>query len=100
MRCFKCESDNIQIASDKVRRCLDCGAHNGIFGEPMTLERAKEMRMPFGKYKGFTLAQVAQIDLGYVIWFRNEIDNRDVVDAINMVTREWVTKKKGQDNGN
>lgn len=102
-KCFKCGSENILIMKRGGKApitCEDCGAHNGFWGEPMSLDAALRFRMPIGKFKGISLLEIARLDTPYLNWARNNMENKNVVDAINLVIQHWVTKTKGQDNGN
>ena len=97
--CFKCTSENICIylkGNRNVIECQDCGADNGTWGEPMTLERALKFTMPIGQYKGVGLLEIARLDMGYLTWARSNMENKNVVDAIKLVTQHWVTKTKGE----
>jgi len=37
----------------------------------MTYDEAKDMAMPFGKYKGKTLAEIAEADVMYLDWLND-----------------------------
>jgi hypothetical protein len=44
----------------------------------MTAERASSFRLPFGRHKGLTIAEVAEIDPGWIRWFAAEGSARTV----------------------
>lgn len=43
--------------------------------KPWSLERARAFRAPFGKYRGRTVAELAEIDRGYLEWAAAKMQN-------------------------
>ena len=51
--------------------CPDCGAYVKFL--PKSID---EFKMPIGKYKGKTFAEIEQTDKQYVVWVSNNIQGR------------------------
>jgi uncharacterized protein (DUF3820 family) len=49
---------------------------------PMTYGRAAQFVMPFGKYRGSTLAEIDRADHPYLVWAAHEISSPSVKRAI------------------
>ena len=49
--------------------------------KPMTRERALRFAMPFGKYSGKTLRQIAEIDPTYLEWASENLDSGSATDS-------------------
>jgi uncharacterized protein (DUF3820 family) len=62
----------------------------------MTLALALKFKMPIGQYKGIDLAQIARLDMPYLTWARSNIENKNVVEAIEIVSKHWATNTKGK----
>lgn len=63
--------------------------------EKQLLDWAWHTKMPFGKYRGRTLAQLAVDDLGYLKWMRDALD--EDVHADKSLLRQIVTVLKAME---
>ena len=71
-RCPYCQSDDLAVRMDAPKPhwgrlwCLSCDRFVGY--APTPLELAAEWKMPYGHYRGQTLAEIAARDLAYLQW--------------------------------
>jgi uncharacterized protein (DUF3820 family) len=54
--------------------CARCARHISWVPVPMIEERARRFTMPFGRYQGKTLDELAKRDPGYVRWVARNVD--------------------------
>ena len=50
--------------------------------QPMTVSRAREFVMPFGKFKGMSLDEIATENRAYLEWAVDSLDKPNIVRAI------------------
>jgi hypothetical protein len=60
--------------------CPDCGRFGGWIAWPRTPEWAARFVMPFGKYRGSTVAEVGRVDRGYLRWAAENL-NKGIAEA-------------------
>lgn len=85
MSCKKCGAEAMCISptifkngTEHLERiCFECGAHNGYAPQPMTIERAEQQIVFFGKHKDLTLGRIMTIDSDYVHWMADKFDKND-----------------------
>jgi uncharacterized protein (DUF3820 family) len=76
MNCKKCES--IEMIINEVvfsngtkhleRVCKKCGTKNGYQAQEITMDKAVNFKMPFGKYKGELVSDICKTDRDYSKW--------------------------------
>jgi hypothetical protein len=56
--------------------CLDCGRRGSFKPSPWSLDRARAFMMPFGKFKGRTIGELAKNNQGrsYLKWAAENLD--------------------------
>ena len=70
--CRYCGSDDLAVTMDAPPphwaqlRCMSCDRFVGF--APAPLELAADWQMPYGHYRGMTLAAIAATDLAYLQW--------------------------------
>lgn len=55
---------------------------------PMSYEVAKDFKVPFGKYKDKTVAEVVKLDSRYIDFLATKIDRLDVKEAVRVVANQ------------
>ena len=58
--------------------CSACGRWVSWARPPMTEERAAAFRMPWGKYRNSTLAELAEVDVAYLRWLATECESNGI----------------------
>lgn len=86
--CQYCKSPDLALTMDAPEphygrlTCKSCG--RGVGWAPTPLEFVPEWTMPIGKYRGNTLAQIAETDRGrsYLEWAAANLDQRRIREVI------------------
>jgi Putative quorum-sensing-regulated virulence factor len=58
--------------------CTSCGWFCGWARKPITIERAASWKMPFGQYRGCTLAEINACDRNYLWWLVENVDRASI----------------------
>ena len=82
MKCKKCQGENFEHklvtfsnGTEHVEiRCFDCNTHNGYQAQNRPIR--PNAKMPFGKYKGKTIAEIAAADPYYALWCSKNLDKK------------------------
>ncbi|MDG3008532.1 putative quorum-sensing-regulated virulence factor [Paludisphaera mucosa] len=78
-RCPKCGA-SLRVELDTPRDDRPKGGQTPP--RPMTDGRAADFQMPFGKHKGRTLAQIADVDRDYLTWLADNVEPGSVQRAV------------------
>lgn len=56
--------------------CAECGRNQGFLPKPWTPERAAAFTLPFGKFRGKTVGELAKSDDGlrYLAWLADNVE--------------------------
>lgn len=91
-KCPRCGSGRLYLVKAEAphfsrKDCLDCGARGQPIKGPWSLERARSFVMPFGKFKGRTVGDLADDKVGrsYLAWAAENLEgNAGTAAAIAM----------------
>jgi hypothetical protein len=80
-RCPHCAGEVITVPrrigehSHLQRQCVSCGRGLGFVQRPWTMERARAFVVPFGRFRGATIAELAATELGrgYLHWLSENV---------------------------
>lgn len=94
VKCNACESTEVSLNPIKMRddrlaiqgRCRDCGLKT-FLGQNKS---NNEWVMPFGKYKGQTIAAIADLDPDYCKWAADNLDEKIKVRFQKSINGEFV----------
>lgn len=61
-----------------LRYCTKCGKENAYAVLKVSLKDSLNFQMPFGKYKGKTLEEIKIQDPSYLIWLKQNTENKNI----------------------
>lgn len=101
-RCRRCGSTEVVIRRCETGphfarvRCPDCGWH-GFLKTPWSLDRARAFTIPFGRFRGRTVGQLAQTSEGrqYLCWVADHVGGNPAVAARIVLDFGFQTSSDG-----